>query len=51
MIIVVIHMTPSNIEFRFHDEMLEIYQPAKAECHYNARLTNTSDWESSSFPS
>ena len=31
-------MTPSNIELRFHDEMLEIYRRAKVECHYNANF-------------
>jgi hypothetical protein len=29
-------MRPSNIELRFHDEMLETFRRAKAECHYNA---------------
>lgn len=26
----------SDLEYRFHDEMLEIYRRAKVECHYNA---------------
>lgn len=31
-------MAASNIELRFHDEMLEIYHRAKVECHYNANF-------------
>jgi hypothetical protein len=29
-------MATSDIELRFHDEMLEIYRRAKVECQYNA---------------
>ena len=29
-------MVDSNLELRFHEEMLQIYYRAKAECRYNA---------------
>jgi hypothetical protein len=31
-------MTTADIELRFHEEMLNIYARAKAECRYNATL-------------
>jgi hypothetical protein len=29
-------MRESRLELRFHEEMVNIYRRAKAECHYNA---------------